>query len=131
MLFPYNHALLDDPAYRADVEELIELCAADGVAAADDQGRRPGPLGAATSPATSSAGTSRSRTRTPSPGPCATCCRDERLFLNTTSDARLLPLIVDGASGRPRPRPTDDELAADEATFGITPLFDGDDLERI
>ena len=55
---------------------------------------------------------------------------DPRLFLNTTSDARLLPLVVEAASG-PLDRPTDDELAADEATFGIEPIFDGGDLERI
>ncbi len=48
----------------------------------------------------------------------------------TSSDARLLPHEVEAASG-PLDRPTDDELAADEATFGIQPIFDGGDLERI
>ncbi|MET0324927.1 MAG: aldo/keto reductase, partial [Ilumatobacteraceae bacterium] len=32
VLFPYNHSLLAEPAYRADVEALVEKCAADGVA---------------------------------------------------------------------------------------------------
>ena len=32
VLFPYNHSLLAEPAYRADVEALVERCAADGVA---------------------------------------------------------------------------------------------------
>ena len=55
---------------------------------------------------------------------------DERVFLNTTSDARLLPAIVAAASG-PLDRPSDDELAADEAAHAVTPIFDGDTLERI
>ena len=55
---------------------------------------------------------------------------DERVFLNTTSDARLLPAIVDAASG-PLDRPSDDELAADEAAEAVTPIFDGGTLERI
>ena len=55
---------------------------------------------------------------------------DERVFLNTTSDARLLPLIIEAASG-PLDRPTDDELEADEAALDIAPIFDGDTLERI
>ena len=55
---------------------------------------------------------------------------NERLFVNTSSDARLLPMLVDAASGD-LSAPSDDELAADEQRFGITPLFDGAELERI
>ena len=55
---------------------------------------------------------------------------DQQLFLNTTSDARLVPHIVD-AAGRTLARPTDEELLADHETFGISPLFDGSELERI
>ncbi len=52
------------------------------------------------------------------------------LFLNTTSDASLLPLIFDSAGGA-LDRPSDDELGADVDEFGVIPLFDGDVLERI
>jgi len=55
---------------------------------------------------------------------------DPRLFLNTTSDARLLPPIIDAATGD-LDRPTDAELRADIAAYGITPLFDNETLERI
>ena len=55
---------------------------------------------------------------------------DQQLFLNTTSDARLVPLIVDAAGGT-LDRPTDDEMLADNEAFGISPLFDGTELERI
>jgi hypothetical protein len=52
------------------------------------------------------------------------------LFLNTSSDARLLPAILDAAAAG-LPMPSDDALAGDVADFDITPLFDGAELERI
>ena len=52
------------------------------------------------------------------------------VFLNTTSDGRLLPAVLDAAvSGAPMP--TTGELLADVAEFDMTPLFDGSELERI
>jgi hypothetical protein len=55
---------------------------------------------------------------------------DRQLFLNTTSDARLVPAIVEAATGA-LDRPTDDEMRADVRDHGIVSLFDGDVLERI
>lgn len=55
------------------------------------------------------------------------------LFLNTTSDATLLPTVL-GIAGRleqPVGRPGDEELAADIDGLGVEPLFDGGALERI
>ncbi len=52
------------------------------------------------------------------------------MFLNTTSDARLLAPIVEAAIGD-LSAPTDDEMRADVVAEGITPLFDGEVLERI
>ena len=53
-----------------------------------------------------------------------------QMFLNTTSDARLIGSIVEAANGD-LTAPTDDEMRADIVDQGITPLFDGDVLERI
>jgi aryl-alcohol dehydrogenase-like predicted oxidoreductase len=129
VLFPYNHSLLADPTYRADVEALLERGAADGVAAqtikavarrrwpADHEGPRFSwyqPLAGAEALARA----------------VRYVLSDERVFLNTTSDARLLPAIVDAASG-PLERPSEDELAADEAAEDVAPIFDGGTLERI
>lgn len=129
VLFPYNHSLLDDPTYRGDVEALLERCAADGVAAQTIKAiaRRRWPADAA--------GPKFSWYEPlDDPDVIARAVRfvlsDERVFLNTTSDARLLPQIVAAASGTIT-RPPDDELAADEAAHGITPIFDGGALERI
>ena len=129
VLFPYNHNLLADPGYRVDVDELIAVGPRDGVAlqtikaiarsrwAAD----APRPRFSWYEPLTDAGAIARA---------VRFVLSDERLFLNTTSDARLLPLLVDAASG-PLDRPADAELAADAETFGITPIFDGDALERI
>lgn len=129
VLFPLNYSLMDNPAYRLDVEALIERCVADGVAmqtiksiargrwAPDADAKRFSwyePLTAAE--------------------PIARAVRwvmaDERVFLNTSSDARLLELALEAAVGD-LTRPSDGEMAADVAAEGITPLFDGADLERI
>lgn len=44
------------------------------------------------------------------------------LFLNTSSDARLLPMIVEAAR-EPAEAPTEQALAGDVTRFGIEPLF--------
>ena len=55
-----------------------------------------------------------------------------QLFLNTSSDARLLQPTLDAASSADATtRPGDDQLQADIVTLGIEPLFDGAALERI
>ncbi|MET0144628.1 MAG: aldo/keto reductase [Ilumatobacteraceae bacterium] len=129
VLFPYNHVLLDDPAYRADVDELVELATTNGVAIqtikAIARGRwgehAAGPRFSWYEPLTEPAAIARA---------VRYVLGDPRLFLNTTSDARLLPRIVAAAEGS-LDRPADSELAADAATFGVTPLFDRAGLERI
>jgi len=56
----------------------------------------------------------------------------DRLFLNSTSDATLLPVVLEAAqSARVGDVPTDDELLSDIADQGITPLFDRGDLAAI
>ena len=52
------------------------------------------------------------------------------LFLNTSSDARLLAAVLEAADAG-GPTPTDDEMAADVLAQGVQPLFDGAALERI
>jgi aryl-alcohol dehydrogenase-like predicted oxidoreductase len=131
VLFPYNHSLLADPGYRADVEALLERCGADGVAAQTIKAvaRRRWP---------SDAEGPRFSWYQPLEDPAAIAravryvLSDERVFLLTTSDARLLAPIVDAAAGPDvLVRPSDDELAADEAALDVTPIFDGGTLERI
>jgi hypothetical protein len=54
----------------------------------------------------------------------------DQLFLNTSSDATLLPAILAAAQAA-GPSPTDEEMQADVDAHDIRPLFDGEALERI
>lgn len=128
VLLPVNFVLLDNPAYRADVEELLGVCAERGVAVQTIKSIARGRWSDGTTahfswydPLTDPAAIARA---------VRFVLANPQLFLNTTSDARLLPLIVDAASGD-LSAPSDDELRTDVAEHGITPLFDGDALERI
>jgi aryl-alcohol dehydrogenase-like predicted oxidoreductase len=129
VLFPYNHQLLQDPAYRADVDALVARCRQDGVAMQTiksiARGRWPedheGARHSWYEPLRDEAAIGRA---------VRAVLGEPDLFLNTTSDATLLPLVVNAAMG-PLDRPTDAELDTDIDRFGITPLFDGDTLERI
>jgi aryl-alcohol dehydrogenase-like predicted oxidoreductase len=128
VLFPFNHSLLADAAYRADVEALRATCVDRKIAMqtiksiakgrwADEQR----PHFSWYEPLTDPAAIGRA---------VRFVLAQPDLFLNTTSDASLLTLVLDAAAGTLQP-PTDSELTDDEATFGITPLFDGAELERI
>ena len=129
VLLPYSFVALQDDAYRADVEELLGVCADRGVAVqtikgiarrrwpADHDGRRhswyepvsePEAIGRAVRWVLS----------------------HDQLFLNTSSDAALLPLAL-AAAADPTLVPSPAEMQADVATLGIEPLFDGEALERI
>ncbi len=128
VLFPYNYSLLALPDYRRDVERLREVCVERGVAMQTiksvAKGRWP------------SSEMRRFSWYEPidDDGAIGRAVRhvlgDDALFLNTTSDARLLPAIFDAARGSLE-RPSDAEMEADVARLGITPLFDGGVLERI
>jgi aryl-alcohol dehydrogenase-like predicted oxidoreductase len=128
VLLPYSYAALQDEAYRADVDELLAVCADRGVAvqtikaaarrrwAADYDG----PRYSWYEPVTDPDALARS---------VRWVLARPQLFLNTSSDARLLPTIL-AAAASTAPPPTDDELQADLDAQGIVPLFDGGALER-
>jgi aryl-alcohol dehydrogenase-like predicted oxidoreductase len=129
VLLPYNFVLLERPDYRADVEALVELCAERDVAVQTiksiARGRWSGSREGKFSwyePLTDPDAIGRAVNYVLS---------DQQRFLNTTSDASLLPIILAAASAGDLIAPAHDDLRADVETFGITPLFDGGDLERI
>jgi len=128
VLLPVNFILLDNLAYRRDVEELLALCAEREVAVQTIKSIARGRWSDESTPHFSW------YDPLTDPSAIARAVRfvlsQPQMFLSTTSDARLLPLIVDAASGD-LSAPTDDEMRADVVAEGITPLFDGDVLERI
>jgi aryl-alcohol dehydrogenase-like predicted oxidoreductase len=130
VLLPYSYLLLQHDRYRADVEQLLALCAERHVAVqtiksvarrrwTDDRERHyawyePLEDGGAIDRAV--------RYVLDRPG----------LFLVTSSDARLLQPTLE-AAGRvgADPTPTDDELQRDIVALGMEPLFDGAELEGV
>jgi aryl-alcohol dehydrogenase-like predicted oxidoreductase len=128
VLFPVNFVLLDNPAYRADVEELLAVCAERDVAVQTIKSIARGRWSDENTPHFS--------WYDPLTDPAAIgravrfVLSQPQMFLNSTSDARLLPMVVDAAAGD-LARPSDAEMRSDVADQGITPLFDGDLLERI
>jgi predicted aldo/keto reductase-like oxidoreductase len=128
VLLPVNFILLDNPAYRSDVEELLAVCAERDVAVQTIKSIARGRWSEGTTahfswydPLTDPAAIARA---------VRFVLAHPQMFLNTTSDARLLAPIVDAATGD-LSAPSDDEMRADVVAEGITPLFDGDVLERI
>ena len=130
VLLPYNYVLMERPDYRADVEALLELCAERNVAVQTiksiARGRWEGSREGKFSwyePLTDPAALARA---------VRYVLANEQLFLNTTSDATLLPEVLSAVDeAADFAVPTDAELRADIADFGITSLFDGAELERI
>lgn len=128
VLLPYNHVLLQDAEYAADVAQLLSVCADRSIAVqtiksvarrrwTDPEARRYSwyePLEA---------------------GPALTnavhhVLANPQVFLNTSSDARLLRPTLEAAAGF-ETAPAAEALEADRLANGITPLFDGGALEVI
>ena len=128
VLLPFNPSLMRIPEYERDVRKLREICGTRGVAMQTIKSiarRRwdDGPSGHRSwyEPITE-------------PASIVTAVRfvlsNDDLFLNTSSDATLLPHILEAAQ---RTITAPSTLDIDEliATEQLTPLFDGATLERI
>jgi aryl-alcohol dehydrogenase-like predicted oxidoreductase len=129
VLLPYNFTMLERPDYRADVEALLELCSERDVAVQTIKSIARGRWSASREgkfswyePLTDPAAIDRA---------VRYVLGNDQLFLNTTSDASLLPLVLDAAQSGDLSAPPAAELRDDIETFGITALFDGETLERI
>ena len=132
VLLPYSPVLVHDPGYRDDFARLRTTCAERGEAVqtikavarrrwADDDWSRGFSW---YEPLRDEAAIERA---------IRFVLAEPDLFLNTTSDATLLPTVLDaaGALADPVVRPPDDELEADIERLGVEPIFDGGALERI
>jgi aryl-alcohol dehydrogenase-like predicted oxidoreductase len=134
VLLPYNFTLAGIDEYRAELEPLLTICAERGVAVQTiksmARGRWP------TSEPGATDGPPRHSWYEPIEGDEAVgravryVLARPALFLNTSSDARLLRPTLEAAAAD-GPPPDDAEMAADVSALGITPLFDGGELERI
>lgn len=129
VLLPYNHSVMLDPPYAADVEELLHICTERQVAVQTIKSvarRRwspdhDGPRFSWYEPLDEGDALTRA---------VHYVLADDRVFLNTSSDARLLRATCE-AAGSAGERPSDEILEADRVANGVLPLFDGAELERI
>jgi aryl-alcohol dehydrogenase-like predicted oxidoreductase len=128
VLFPFNHSLLSIDQYHDDVRALREICqkrqiATQTIKAVARRRWHDGTEGHRSwyEPLTDTEAIQRA---------VRYVLSQPDLFLNTTSDATLLPIILDAAQDD-LTRPLDEEMNRDIAEFGVTPLFDGAALERI
>lgn len=129
VLLPFSFVALQDPDYRSDVEALLAVCAERQVAVqtikAVARRRWPadhaGPRFSWYEPIAEPAAVSRA---------VRWVLGHDQLFLNSSSDARLLPVILEAAA-EGGAAPTDAEMQADVDALGVEPLFDGAALERI
>lgn len=129
VLLPYNHLVMRDPAYAASFDALVEQCATADVAVQTIKSiarRRwvegstephfawyqPLPVGEALDRAV------------------GFVLGRPSLFLNTSSDATLLPATIAAASRRPVV-PSSEAMEADVVDHAMTALFDGAEFERI
>ena len=130
VLFPWNHALAGLGDYRRGAEGLMSLCRAKNVAmqtiksVAKRRWEDPKqPHFSWYEPLDDADAISRA---------VRFVLSTPDLFLNSSSDARLLHSLVNAATAtNSTTRPTDDELTADVFAQNISPLFDGNALERI
>jgi aryl-alcohol dehydrogenase-like predicted oxidoreductase len=120
VLTPCNYTLLGQPEYRADYDALVALCAERGIAVQtiksvarrrwqDDSEPRFSWYEPIRDPDAIRRAVHFVLSR---PG----------LFLNTSSDARLLPLFLDAAE-EIADAPTDAEMDADVSRYDVEPLF--------
>jgi aryl-alcohol dehydrogenase-like predicted oxidoreductase len=137
VLLPYNTTMLDHPAYRSDVEELLGECADRGVAVQTIKSiaRRRWPADEAADVDEMRSWYQPLRDAGAIERAMRVVLANEQLFLNTSSDTRLMVEMLDAARtilGDGAVEPADPaEIRADIDTFGMAALFDGADLERI
>jgi len=131
VLFPYNYTLMQDAGYRGDVERLLVLCRERNVATQTiksiarrrwaDPKRAPGER--------------RQSWYEPLTDPDAIgravryVLGHPQLFIDSSSAIDQLAHVL--AAAESTAAPSEDALAADVSDFGVTPLFDGAELERI
>jgi aryl-alcohol dehydrogenase-like predicted oxidoreductase len=131
VLLPYNHTLLDDAGYRADVNRLLALCTERNVAVQTIKSiaRRRWPA------ERDEAGPRRQSWYEPLSDPDAIAravgfvLAQPRLFIDSSSARDQFPHILAAAAAASTPSAED--LAADVDRQEISPLFDGAELERI
>lgn len=137
VLLPVNVALMNDPRYRGDVDELLAMCDARNVAVQTIKSiaRRRWPGDGSSDVDEARSWYQPLRDADAIERAMRYVLSDPRLFLNTSSDTRLMTEMLGAASkifeGDDVAPVDPSDLAHDVERFEMTPLFDGAALERI
>ena len=122
VLFPLNYPMLQNPAYAADAEALLSLCAQRGVAVQTIKGITRGPWGE--KPRAYRSWYEPLDGQEEIDRAVAWVLNHPGVFLNSTSDIELLARTLDAAERvEGITVPTDAEMERMVATAGMTPLF--------
>lgn len=124
VLLPYNYAMMQNPQYAADFEELAAVCQARDVALQTIKGITRGPWGDATR--TSATWYEPLRDQAAIDLAVRFVLSRPGLFLNTAGDIHLLPKVLDAASrydGQPVDADDTIRLAEALARLDLQPLF--------
>jgi aryl-alcohol dehydrogenase-like predicted oxidoreductase len=129
VLFPYNHTLMELDFYAADVAELLATCSDRNVASQTIKSvaRRRWTDGSTRhfswyEPIEDEGVLERA---------VHYVLSNPQVFLNSSSDTRILRQTLDAAASFDRTAPDPARLEADRTTEAMMPLFDGESLERI
>jgi aryl-alcohol dehydrogenase-like predicted oxidoreductase len=131
VLLPYNFTLLQDASYRADVEQLLAVCAERDVAVQTIKSIARRRWTEADPPPAKRQSWYEPLT---DPDAIARAVRfvlgHPQLFIDSSSAIGQLSHVLTAAETTAL-APTNDELAADVSSYDMAPLFDGAELERI
>lgn len=125
VLLPYNYIMMQDSKYAVDFENLLHVCKDRGIAfqtikslARRPWGKRERKWNTWYEPFDDQSNIDRA---------VHWVLKREGIFLNTSSDIRLLPKILDAAS-RFEEGPSDEEMQTKATQFDMKPIFAGRDL---
>ena len=125
VLLPYNYVLMQNPAYAADVEQLVEICMQRNIAIQTIKAISRGPLNDKPKeyavwydPLDTDEGIGHA---------VSWVLGNPEVFLNTAGDIRLLEKIL-AAADKFESQPPDEVMQADLEKYGILSLFTGDEI---
>lgn len=130
VLFPYNYTMVSNPNYRDDVEQLIEICTRRNVAIQTIKSVARGRWNGSSPETAHFSWYEPLQEDSAIQRAVSFVLGRDGIFLNTSSDYRLLNKILETASSEIE-APSEESMENDVHNFGIKPLFDGGALELI
>ncbi len=123
VLLPYNYPLMQNPQYAADFEELVALCKERNVAIQTIKSLARGPYDAFGGQHTHATWYKPLENQSSIDRAVAFVLSRPELFLNTTGDIHILPMLLDAADRFTGQAPTPEAMQEIVAAEQMAPLF--------